>query len=53
MLEIVATLNETSFAGDVPPRSLPLIINVSSTSYFVPPLAIATEDTLPDESKQH
>ena len=50
MLEILATLNETSFAGVTPPRSLPLIKIVSSTSYPVPPLAIATEVTLPDPS---
>ena len=50
MLEIVATLNVTSFAGEVPPRSPPLIVRVSSTSYFVPPVAIATLDTLPDPS---
>ena len=43
-------MNETSFAGDAPPRLLPLIKIVSSTSYPVPPLAIATEDTLPDPS---
>ena len=50
MLERVATLNETSFAGDAPPRRVPLIKIVSSTSYPVPPVAIATPVTLPDPS---
>ena len=50
MLEIVATLNETSFAGDAPPRRVPLMKTVSSTSYPVPPVAIATPVTLPDPS---
>ena len=50
MLPIVVTAKLTSFAGDAPPRRVPLIVNTSSTSYNVPPELIATDDTLPDPS---
>ena len=46
----IATGKLTSFAGDAPPRRVPLIVITSSTSYNVPPALTATDVTLPDPS---